>query len=851
MEAGRRFGANQAVRRLSVRIIAALLLVVPVMVVLCSVAVAQVRSASLRPADLLAHRRILEISPSPDGRVLAIVVARPSAPGELSAPDVGDFARADVWLVNQSEGRPLNITRGRPSRTGCWLPRWSPDGRFLAIVCVRSDSARIEIVNRTGKRVRKIGDRSIDLGLTIFYERQSIDPQAYPSPVGWLDNKRLLTIFLARGEIPLLLDESQSTEYLEHKLTSVARSGSDVTAIAMQSPGDERPSEIGKIEAVDVADGTERLLGTVPIARERLARRTIVISPSKSAAALIFSTRSVELDGRVPDLGDIYAASLGIVRLRSPPRSQAVLGLSVPVVTQAAIAGPVAWRPDGNQLAVPAAAPGAICAHKVVLVDAKGDGIGTSTATLPSLTGPSDCVRDIGWSGNGRLILVSSEESASFYSPLERERLWSIDLAQEKTEWAFREVKSSGALMLFDGGGIFELAHGKLSERVDVDHAPAGAPPIEVPGQINASGRLLKIARNQTIIVDSQSQNGELIFGLRAKVGGFTLTKPSALPVGVSLQSIDGHNWGVVGRDLQERIFSGKFSGDVMRVLATFNPKSQVHVPTEQTTYYNTPDGATAAISVLLPENTGGRCKPPAIFDVYGGIEDPAWRSSESPYSRSLENPLLLVSRGYAVVRPALPLPSGPEGDRMAMIGREIDAAAAEVARQDLVDPERMALLGQSYGGYSVYAGLINSRRFRAGISVAGFSDMISFYGSFDYRYRYSSSGAAIIGPFGLESQQFALGVPYWSDPERYVRNSPVFGVEHINAPLLMLHGSEDVAPVGQDEEMFTALRRLGRTVSLVRYIGEGHSISSPKNFVDAWSRIYGWLDEYVPTTCP
>src|SRR5262249_45175188 len=88
---------------------------------------------------------------------------------------------------------------------------------------------------------------------------------------------------------------------------------------------------------------------------------------------------------------------------------------------------------------------------------------------------------------------------------------------------------------------------------------------------------------------------------------------------------------------------------------------------------------------------------------------------------------------------------------------------------------------------------------------------------------------------------QGRMGVPPWIEPERYVRNSPVFYADRVTTPVLLIHG--DVDWVSQEEEFFSALQRLGKRAEYVNYLGEDHFLMSPANVLDMWSRIFTWFD--------
>jgi dipeptidyl aminopeptidase/acylaminoacyl peptidase len=90
------------------------------------------------------------------------------------------------------------------------------------------------------------------------------------------------------------------------------------------------------------------------------------------------------------------------------------------------------------------------------------------------------------------------------------------------------------------------------------------------------------------------------------------------------------------------------------------------------------------------------------------------------------------------------------------------------------------------------------------------------------------------------------MGNPPWKDWGRYLRNSPIFYVDRVQTPLLIVHGDMETAvPIEQAEEFFRALYRQGKRARFVRYWGEGHVLASPANIRDFWHQTYAWLDEF------
>jgi dipeptidyl aminopeptidase/acylaminoacyl peptidase len=132
-----------------------------------------------------------------------------------------------------------------------------------------------------------------------------------------------------------------------------------------------------------------------------------------------------------------------------------------------------------------------------------------------------------------------------------------------------------------------------------------------------------------------------------------------------------------------------------------------------------------------------------------------------------------------------------------------------------------------------------------AAVGLAGMSDLISLYGTLDARVRYTEEPRYGLSMQTLmETDQIHMGGPPWSDLGRYIRNSPVFAVDRVTTPILIVQGDLDYVAIQQGEEFFTSLYRQRKRAQFVRYWGEGHTIESPANVRDLWQRIFAWLEQ-------
>lgn len=152
--------------------------------------------------------------------------------------------------------------------------------------------------------------------------------------------------------------------------------------------------------------------------------------------------------------------------------------------------------------------------------------------------------------------------------------------------------------------------------------------------------------------------------------------------------------------------------------------------------------------------------------------------------------------------------------------------------RFDWVDPDRLGILGGSYGGYMTSWAIGHTDRFKAACSERSCNNLLTMEGNSDI----AGSFRGVVGRTHLE------------DPAAYLRQSPITYVSQMTTPVLILHSEDDLrCPVSQAEELFVALRLLGRDPVLVRFPGESHELSrsgSPRHRVERAQVILDWFTE-------
>jgi dipeptidyl aminopeptidase/acylaminoacyl peptidase len=157
------------------------------------------------------------------------------------------------------------------------------------------------------------------------------------------------------------------------------------------------------------------------------------------------------------------------------------------------------------------------------------------------------------------------------------------------------------------------------------------------------------------------------------------------------------------------------------------------------------------------------------------------------------------------------------------------------------VDRDRIALQGHSWGGYQIAFMVTRSERlYRAAAAGAPVANMTSAYGALRRE-------TGIVRQFQYERTQSRLGGSLWDMPLRYLENSPLFWVDKIETPLLIMHNDSDGhVPWEQGIELFTALRRLGKPAWMVNYRGEPHWPTTFPNRVDWNIRMKQFFDYYL-----
>jgi dipeptidyl aminopeptidase/acylaminoacyl peptidase len=202
-----------------------------------------------------------------------------------------------------------------------------------------------------------------------------------------------------------------------------------------------------------------------------------------------------------------------------------------------------------------------------------------------------------------------------------------------------------------------------------------------------------------------------------------------------------------------------------------------------------------------------------------------------------VENMQLLATRGFAVLAPDVP--PFDWKDQMRDLASIIQRGADRVIELGIADSTRLGIMGHSWGGYTTLAMIVQTNRFGAAVMRGGIGDHVSTTAILQ------RAGFA----YGLQLEEMFFGGAPWDVPELYHKNSPIYLLDRVRTPLLIIHGEgETTVPVFLADQVFAGLQRLGKEVEFARYPNENHNESrwTHAHQRDYVTRMIGWFETHL-----
>lgn len=278
-------------------------------------------------------------------------------------------------------------------------------------------------------------------------------------------------------------------------------------------------------------------------------------------------------------------------------------------------------------------------------------------------------------------------------------------------------------------------------------------------------------------------------------------------------------------------------AGEPHAITHFVDPTPELRKMTKQLVTYQRSDGAPLSFTLYLPPDYKPGTRLPTVLWAYPYEYNDADTAGQITGSTNRftvitgASEIFYALHGYALLDNAgMPvIGSDPEtvnNTYLEQIVMDAKAAIDKAAEMGVTDPNRVGVIGHSYGAFMTANLLSHSNLFKAGVARSG---------------AYNRT----LTPFGFQTEQRTL----WQAPDVYLKMSPFLSADKIKAPLLMIHGEADdntgTFPI-QSERMYAAVRGNGGTVRLVTLPYEAHGYRGKESIETTLYEMMSWFDRYV-----
>lgn len=779
---------------------------------------------------------------SPDGKRFAFALCRSRAQSpSREFEHLIRNAHCDVWVQMGPKALPLNISNGQTEDSGWFAPQWSPDGSSLGMLSTR-DGGSLWVWNSDRNEIKRVSGRSPG----------SITGQSF----SWIDARTLIYDVLPINA-PAQQGAVSETRAITSRAWQQAIRGLESTASLLPGGIAENPRN-ARLEDAELwlisLDGKERML-TAGVDREDWR-------PSPTGVAYISPSLSPPQSG---DSSDVVSGG------RSEVRIVTLSGQTVPLrslpheaVVGSGVAGQsLRWSPTNDALAFLAREHASDVYPKLYRVGSHtGQGFAHEIPGL-AIRGAHE---PLFWSNDGSIVVRASRIGADRSTRAGYPDWWRIGREDKAVALTANFKKPPHYLYPLPGYRDFVgLADGNLWRL----NATTGSAhnltahiqrTIEIawPGSSAVSNDdVPQAGRTYSRLVVSTTENNRREFWIVDLSTGETtrVATPSASvelaafsPAAAACIFVANDDHGLrlwrVGRDTADP-----------QLLLERNTHLRAVAPTQwRRVDYVSEAGQPLPGWLLLPPGFTDETRYPMVTMPYPEAvmtaDDPLSGAYQLPISKFSElNPQIMAAQGYVVLFPSMPLkPHGEADDPYFRLTEGVIPAVDRAIELGIADPQRLFVLGHSFGAYATYGLVTLTSRFRGATAISGFVDILSVYGTFRGNLRYTDRPQRYTRQQGDIRGQTRMHDAPWEDPNRYLRNSPLIYAGQVQTPILIIHGDMDFVPIQQAEEFFRALYEQGKRVDFVRYWGEDHTIQSPPNIRDMWQRILTFFAAYGGT---
>ncbi len=808
---------------------------------------------------------------SPDGEQVAIVRVRARSTGneQFLAGRMQPYKRKEIWLggVNDTAA-PRRLTSGFKDGTSYWAPVWSPDGTKLLVLSDEGlDNVHLELIDTRSGAKRRISARGVDVEAHVNgVDASSGQVEPEPAPMMWLDDERVLFVELSEGEVSAAIGGGVRRIDAMKDRWEKSQLGREPSFSALDSRATKSPRQAGRLVIMNLRTGS-----STPLAEGVF--RKVTVSPGARFAAVVFE------EGPLLPVPDAlmtwqrrwlayppttinFHTSFAIVALHGAPKISRFPQVRDPAIDGIPLGSQGIYAPGLSHITTTYFGPAWLASKPVVALFGKQTDTDTRRDTVFLVDAERGTVKVVAHPDIGavNLSVVGDDvfvrggaDAGTTFSPQEKLRWYGVTRGGTRVTAAVGKAgrdagylvalsPREGVLVDTNAGTLSILRGGSLAQE-KTDPRLKGATLLWPNGYSLA-------AKGHPSVLLSQS-DGHLV-ALRAARGGVALEDVGRSPSG-SVISVHGASSTVAA---VERSGTTGTTLSLTRPGADTRPLQSVNGFLTQ--FYDPPFIDIPYTNCAGHELTGRLFLPPSyrkgqplpvITYVYITLKPPE-HVNLSGYEFYI-NMALAMQYGYGVFYPTI----NPrdqytwQGIPHESLKRDVVPAVAALNATGMADPQRVYVMGASYGAYSTFSLVTQTDVFAAAVAINGPSDLMTTYLDLDPGSRYTEWGfdnkQGMQGELDLVHPRMALlGTP-WQQPDRYRANSPLWLADRVNTPLLLVQSDTDVFDMHQGDNMYSAMTRLGKEARYLRVWGEDHALDSPANIRLLWREMTDWFQQH------
>jgi dipeptidyl aminopeptidase/acylaminoacyl peptidase len=286
-------------------------------------------------------------------------------------------------------------------------------------------------------------------------------------------------------------------------------------------------------------------------------------------------------------------------------------------------------------------------------------------------------------------------------------------------------------------------------------------------------------------------------------------------------------------------VFFGEAANRPLTRLTRLNPQLDgIRLGEQEVVKWKSVDGLEIEGVIVKPLGFQRGRRYPTVMQPHGGPEAAdlnGWLGSSSRWGQ------MLAARGFVTFYPNYRGSIGrgvdfAKADHRDLMGKEFQdmlTGLDHLVREGITDGDRIGIGGGSYGGYtSAWAATAESPRFKAAVAWMGISNWYSMTGVSDIFW---------------ENSTVHWDAIMYDNYELYLERSPIRHIKKANTPTLIIHGEVDPrVPIGQSQELYTALKWKGVPVEFATYPREGHGVAEKAHQLDFMQRVTAWFEKYL-----